>query len=93
MLGYSVPGWHSDEGKEALLKSLVLEVIDLFGARRCMFASNFHLSAAGSDSDGKCDTGPEMPELYAKFESWVAHLTNEDKTRLFSGSATEFYRL
>ena len=93
MLGYSVPGWHAHADREALLKSLVLEVITLFGARRCMFASNFHISAAGSDSDGKSNTGPEMAELYAKFESWVAHLGDEDKARLFSGSATEFYRL
>jgi len=93
MLGYSVPGWHTDATKEALLKSLVLETIELFGAARCMFASNFHISAAGSDSDGKCDTGPEMRELYAKFESWVADKSDEDKARLFAGTAEAFYKI
>jgi len=93
MLGYSVPGWHAEAAKEALLKSLVLETIALFGAKRCMFASNFHISAAGSDSDGASDTGPEMPELFAKFESWVADFSDEDKAQLFAGTATEFYKL
>jgi len=93
MLGYAVPGWHADQGKEDFLRGLVREVIDLFGARRCMFASNFHISAAVSDSDGAFDTGLEMPELYARFDAWVADLPETDRHRLFSGSASEFYRL
>lgn len=93
MLGYSVPGWHADATKEALLRSLVNETIDLFGASRCMFASNFHINAAGSDSDFKCETGPEMAELYAKFESWVAHRSADEQASLFSGAATTFYKL
>ena len=36
MLGFAVPGWSADPKKEALLKSLVLETIELFGAERCM---------------------------------------------------------
>lgn len=93
MLGYAVPGWHLGGDAEKLLQSLVLEVIGLFGARRCMFASNFHISAAGSDSDGKCETGPTMSELYAKFEAMVSDRSDEEKQMLFAGTATEFYRL
>jgi predicted TIM-barrel fold metal-dependent hydrolase len=93
MLGYAVPGWHADAAKEALLKSLVLETIELFGHARCMFASNFIISAAGSDSDGKSDTGPEMPELYSKFESWVVDRSEEDKVLLFAGAAEAFYKI
>ena len=93
MLGYAVPGWHADAAKEALLKSLVLETIELFGPARCMFASNFHISAAGSDSDGKSETGPEMPELYDKFESWVADRSEEDMLLLFAGAAEAFYKI
>jgi len=93
MLGYAVPGWHADEPKGALLKSLVLETITLFGASRCMFASNFHVSAAGSDSDGKWETGPTMAELYALFEGFVADYSDEDKAMLFAGTAEAFYKI
>jgi len=93
MLGYSVPGWHADTNKEALLKGLVLEVIDLFGASRCMFASNYHVNAQVSDSDGKCSTGPEMTELYDRFEAWVGHMTDVENASLFAGTAEDFYRI
>ena len=41
MLGLAVPGWPTDPDKEATLRGLVLETIDLFGAERCMFNSNW----------------------------------------------------
>ena len=44
MLGYSVPGWHETPEREAFARSLVREVISLFGPDRCMFASNFPVS-------------------------------------------------
>ena len=91
--GYAVPGWCESTEKEAFIKSLVLEVIELFGAERCMFASNFHISPAGSDSDGASDHALEMPDLYARYHSWVAHLPEGDKARLFSGTACEFYKI
>jgi len=34
MLGYAVPGWWADEGKEALVKGLVLETVERFGSER-----------------------------------------------------------
>ena len=82
-----------DAEKEALLRSLVRETIALFGAARCMFASNFHINGAVSDSDGASEVGPSMAELYAKFEAWVEDLSDEEKRRLFAGSAAEFYRV
>ena len=93
MLGYSVPGWHADAAKEALLSSLVRETISLFGAKRCMFASNFHINGAVSDSDGACQTGPTMSELYGFYSRWVADLPEDDQRWLFSESARSFYRL
>ena len=41
MLGAAVPGWFADAAKEAVLRDLVLEMVDLFGAGRCMFTSNW----------------------------------------------------
>ena len=43
MLGNVMPGWPTDAGKEAELRDLVLEVIALFGAKRCMFNSKYVL--------------------------------------------------
>ena len=39
MLGSVVRGWPADASKEAVLRGLVLEVVELFGARRCMCAA------------------------------------------------------
>ena len=60
MLGYGVPGWHSDGVKHKFVQQLVLEVIQMFGAQRCMFASNYHINAAVSDSDGLLHGGPTV---------------------------------
>ena len=95
MLGYCVPGWDQDAAKEATVAALVLEVIKLFGASRCMFASNWHVNGAVSNGpdDGPAPSGPPMPELYAKFAKWVAELPADDQAKLFAGTAAEFYRI
>ena len=93
MLGFAVPGWAADAEKEAALKELVLEVIALFGARRCMFSANWWLNGAMSNSDGKDDVDISMLELYRRYARWVAHLPRADVVRLFAGTAEEFYRI
>lgn len=40
-LDYIRHGWAVDAGANAVVKGLVREVVALFGASRCMFASNF----------------------------------------------------
>ena len=69
MLGYAVPGWSASGEKEAFVRGLVLETIDLFGAHRCMFASNWHGSGAVSNSDGADECDISMAELYRRFDS------------------------
>ena len=87
-------GWYECDVKESFLKSLVLEVIDLFGAERCMFNSNFHINGAVSDSDGIMDSGPSIVELYNRFHSWVEHvLTANEQELLFFRTAKKFYRI
>ena len=75
------------------MKQLVREVIELFGASRCMFCSNLHQSAAMADSDGLLQDGPTMQELYRYYHKWTADLGPQERTRLFSGTAAEFYRI
>ena len=88
-----MPGWCEDEKKEALLRSLVLEVIERFGASRCMFASNWHVSGALSDSDSPAAPDVSMEALFASYESWVSHLSPPDVQALFATTAEEFYRI
>ena len=91
MIGYAVPLWAVDDVKQALARGMVREVIELFGARRCMFASNWHINAAVSDSDGVAEDGPSMRALFERFSRWTSDLPAEDRERLFAGTAEEFY--
>ena len=95
MLGSAVPGWPADAAKEALVRGLVLEVVELFGARRCMFNSNWHINGAISNSDGPLESDAEltMEVLYGKFFAWTSHLSDEDRDWLFAKSAESFYRI
>jgi len=93
MLGYAVPGWHADPEKEALVRSLVRESVALFGPQRCMFASNWHINAAVSNSDGADADGPSMRELYARFSEWVGDRSEAERAALFGDNAKRFYRI
>lgn len=95
MLGYAVPGWSEDAIKTDLVKELVLETIQTFGAKRCMFASNWHVDGPTSNSDGGDRCAMTMPQLYAIFNEWVEAwgFDAEAKHALFAGTAAEFYRL
>eukprot|EP00985_Skeletonema_marinoi_P027856 scaffold23457_cov137-Skeletonema_marinoi.AAC.3 len=74
MLGYACPGWMRTKERQEVLKSLVRETIELFGANRCMVAWNWHVNGAVSDADNMS-------------------YSDEDKDRLFAGTAKEFYRI
>ena len=85
MLGYSIPNWNKDPKKEEYAKKIVLEVIDLFGVERCMFASNWPVD--------KGDGWSSLGELYQKYLGWVDHFSEEEKDYLFWRTANQFYRL
>ena len=91
MLGYCVFNWYGDTKKEQYLKSLVREVIALFGPNRCMFASNWW--GPISNSDQPEDHSPTMQELYLKFYSWVSDMSSDDQMWLFAGTAAKFYKI
>ena len=92
MLGFAVPGWTTDSSKEELIRGLVLETIELFGARRCMFNSNWHINGAVSISDADTDE-ISMHELYRRYAKWVEGLSVDDQDELFYRSAARFYGL
>jgi len=64
-------------------KPYIETCIEAFGARRCMFESNFPVDA------GTCT----YSVLWNAFKRMVAGVSKEEKTELFSGTATRIYRL
>lgn len=57
--------------------------VELFGARRCMFESNFPVDK------GMCS----YPVLWNAFKRIAAHCSADEKAQLFHGTAQRFYNL
>ena len=93
MLGHMVPDWVAVPSREALVRQLVLETVELIGPERCMVNTNWWLNAAIADSDGTGTVGPEPTELLQKTMEWFtwANLTKEDKEWLYWKTAETFY--
>ena len=85
-LGYTTPGWARDDAKTQVVRDLVRGVIALFGAERCMFASNFPVDR---DPDGGCTARA----MYGHYRAWVAQLPDKDQRALFRDTAAHFYRI
>ncbi len=62
---------------------IILELIDLFGPKRCMFASNFPVSKLKITFD----------TLFNNFKKIVAKFSRDEKKNLFSETAIEAYNL
>ncbi len=68
---------------EETIRPYVLELIEAFGANRCMFASNFPVDKI------HCQFG----EIFAAFDSITKSFSKEERTAMFAGTATDVYRL
>jgi predicted TIM-barrel fold metal-dependent hydrolase len=64
-------------------KPYIETCIEAFGPNRCMFESNFPVDAL------TCD----YATLWNTFKRLASGATDSEKTALFSGSATRFYRI
>uniref|UniRef100_A0A7S2E0J5 Amidohydrolase-related domain-containing protein n=1 Tax=Octactis speculum TaxID=3111310 RepID=A0A7S2E0J5_9STRA len=84
MIGYAVPGWQTDASKEATAKAVLHTCIDLFGASRCMFASNFPVDI---------DASTTADFLFSKYHEWTQHLGAAQQADLWYNTAARFYRL
>jgi len=84
MLFFCAGGYHQDAAKEAKVRDLVREVIDLFGSDRCMFASNFPVDRV---------MGIPVETLFGKFLAWTADLSDRERCALFHDTAVRAYRL
>lgn len=76
--GIGVPGqaWTAAANRE-----IVLTTIELFGADRCMFASNFPV-------DGLCAT---FDEIYSGFRAIVRDFSADEQRKLFHDNAMRIY--
>jgi predicted TIM-barrel fold metal-dependent hydrolase len=76
--GIGVPGqaWTAAANRE-----IVLTTIELFGADRCMFASNFPV-------DGLCAT---FDEIYSGFQAIVRDFSADEQRKLFHDNAMRIY--
>ena len=84
MLFFCAQGYHTDAAKEEHVRGLVLEVIDLFGAHRCMFASNYPVDRI---------QGIDIARLYGMFLAWTADLPQAERSALFHDTAARVYRM
>jgi predicted TIM-barrel fold metal-dependent hydrolase len=65
------------------IRPLVLDIIEVFGVERCMFASNFPVDKVRTSYD----------RLMAAFQSITADFSVEDRHKLFHDNAERIYRL
>jgi len=77
-LGTVIPNWN-----EALIRPYVLETIDIFGADRVMFASNFPTDKLFSS----------METIWQAFLSITSDFSQTEKDRMFADNAVRYYRL
>ena len=84
MVFFCAPDYHRDSSQEARAKDLVRQAIDIFGAGRCMFASNYPVDGV---------QGIDIPTLYGRFLDWTADLPPADRASLFHDTAARVYRL
>lgn len=84
MLFFGAGAYHSDAEGEAKARDLVLEAIEIFGANRCMFATNYPVDRI---------QGFDIPTLYGQFLAWTKDLPEADREALFHDSAARAYRM
>ena len=64
-------------------KEIIFELIDMFGPKRCMFASNFPVSSINITFDN----------LFSNFKKIVQNFSLDEKNLLFSKTAMEAYNI
>lgn len=77
-LGMTDPQWSTDS-----IRPFVLETIDIFGAERCMFASNFPVDSLFGSYD----------RLFNAYRAIVRDFSASEQAMLFHDNAERYYRL
>jgi predicted TIM-barrel fold metal-dependent hydrolase len=77
-LGMTDPEWTTES-----IRPFVLEAIDIFGANRCMFASNFPVASLFSSYD----------RLFDAYGAIVNDFSAAEQSMLFHDNAERYYRI
>ena len=67
----------------ATIRPIVLETIEMFGAERCMFASNFPVDGLGGN----------LVDFFDAYRAVVADFSEDERIALFARNAERFYRI
>lgn len=84
MLFFCAANYHTDSSKEAHVRGLVLDAIEMFGVERCMFASNYPVDRI---------QGIDINTLYGRFLDWTADLSTSERQSLFHDTAVTAYHM
>ena len=84
MLFFCAGAYNEDAAREAKVRDLVMAAIEIFGADRCMFASNYPVDRL---------QGFDIPTLYGHFVEWTKDLSATDRAALFHDTAVRAYRI
>ena len=77
-LGMATPGWTAAD-----IRPYVEGTIEIFGADRCMFASNFPVDSLTSD----------YTAIWSAYDEITSALPDSDRQMMFHDNAVKFYRL
>lgn len=84
-LEYVLGGWVGDIAKRQVIRGLVRETIELFGADRVMFASNYPVEGY----QGRYT----LRQLYAAQHDLVADMSVEERRAMFHDNAVRAYKV
>jgi predicted TIM-barrel fold metal-dependent hydrolase len=66
-----------------VMDSVIKETVDIFGAGRCLYGSNFPIEKLWTD----------YATLYRTFRSAIAHLAESEQTAILHDNASRLYRI
>lgn len=84
-LEYVRTSWLTDDDANAAVKAMVLEVIDVFGPDRVMFASNFPVD--------RCLSGANLEDTFTGLYKLVKDLPVDTLHKLFRENARRVYKM
>ena len=82
MAWFAREDYHQNAAKETKIGAIVRELIELFGIKRCMFASNYPVDKF---------KGQSIHYIYTKFLAWSADLSADERKTLFHDTAIKAY--
>lgn len=77
-------GFQHDAEKTAIVRDVIKKVVNMFGAERCMFASNYPIDKL---------YGTDLKVLYKLWQECAAGYSEAEQRALFHDTAVKFYKI